>query len=55
MLYATVDDTLEVETNSLKALVRTTAPATDHSAQHQDMAAVQSVKNTDRGLRLQLR
>ncbi|KAL8767008.1 MAG: hypothetical protein Q9209_006362 [Squamulea sp. 1 TL-2023] len=40
----TVDDTLKVETNILKALVRITAPATDLLAQHRDMAAVELVE-----------
>ncbi|KAL8999372.1 MAG: hypothetical protein Q9169_001798 [Polycauliona sp. 2 TL-2023] len=40
MLNTTVDDTLGVETNLLKALVQTTALATDLMAQHQEASAV---------------
>ncbi|KAI4261220.1 MAG: hypothetical protein L6R42_003575 [Xanthoria sp. 1 TBL-2021] len=56
MLHTTVDDTLEVETNLLKALVRTTALAIDPTAQHQEvMAVVELVKITHQAIRLQLR
>ncbi|KAL8748766.1 MAG: hypothetical protein Q9199_008070 [Rusavskia elegans] len=56
MLHTTVDDTPEVETNLLKALVRTTALAIDPTAQHQEvMAVVELVKITHQDIRLQLR
>lgn len=41
-----VDDTLEVETNSLKAHVQITAWVTDHSVQHRHMATADLVEMT---------
>lgn len=55
MLHDAVDDTLEVETNLLKAIVRLMARAIDLTVQHQeDMAAVELVKITHEAVWLQI-
>lgn len=56
MLHTTVDDTLEVETNLLKALVQTTALPIDPMAQHQQgMAALELVMIPHPAIPLQFR